>query len=133
MRFSTPARLAAATAITIGTAALAVPAATAATATYGSCYFYDNVYNEPGACEDEATQYSESGVSVWNDPNNPTAVVAVGSAGQMFATFNQYVANGATVTCDNGVTTHSWYPGEDKPSGKVGWVPDCYLNGEPSG
>lgn len=81
---------------------------------------------------DETTSYSEQGVDVWNDPYTPTTVVAVGSAGQVFATFPVYVSDGASITCDNGVTTRSWYQGEDKASRNVGWVPDCYLNGEPS-
>ena len=137
MSFTASARAAAVAAIAIGAAALAVPAATAATVTAatqpsGSCYFYDNIYNEPGACMGESTNYSEQGVNVWNDPYNPTTVVAVGSAGLAFATSQLYVSDGAPVTCDNGVTTRSWYQGEDKASRNVGWVPDCYLNGEPS-
>ncbi|MBV9855608.1 MAG: hypothetical protein JOY82_14015 [Streptosporangiaceae bacterium] len=133
--------LAAGIVIMAGTAALAAPAsaatttpapASAATTVPGECYFYDNLYNEPGACEGEETHYSEQGVSVWDNPYSPSTVVAVGSAGQPFATSQEFISNGATVTCDNGVTTSSWYQGEDKASRNEGWVPDCYIDGEPS-
>jgi hypothetical protein len=125
-------RLAAAAAIAVGTVALAAPAGASAATPAGSCYFYDNIYNEPGACQDESTNYSESGVSVWNSPYDPAVVVSTGSAGHVFATSLQYVSDGALAGCDNGVQTRYWYQGEDKASGLSGWVPDCYLNGEPS-
>lgn len=113
-----------------GVGALAVPASAAAAAS-GSCYFYDNLNNQPGACLDETTNYSEGNVGVWNDPNSPTTRVATGSAGQVFKTLD-YVSSGRSTTCDNGVTTSYWYHGVDVVSGQTGWVPDCYLNGEPS-
>ncbi|MEY9854794.1 hypothetical protein ABH935_000391 [Catenulispora sp. GAS73] len=113
-----------------GVGALAVPASAAAAAS-GSCYFYDNLNNQPGACLDETTNYSEGNVGVWNDPNSPTTQVATGTAGQVFKTLD-YVSNGRSTTCDNGVTTSYWYHGVDLVSGQIGWVPDCYLNGEPS-
>lgn len=112
-------------------AAGSAPAAPAA-APAGSCYFYDNINNQPGACQDETTNFSGSGVSIWNDPYHPATVVGTGSAGQAFATFQQFVSDGAAVTCDSGVQTTFWYEGEYKAGGVSGWVPDCYLNGEPS-
>lgn len=115
-----------------GVAALATPASAAPAAASGSCYFYDNQNNMPGACADETTNYSEGNVGVWNDPDNPTTRVATGSAGQVFESFPDYVSNGRPTTCDNGVTTSYWYHGIDAVSGQTGWVPDCYLNGEPS-
>jgi hypothetical protein len=116
-----------------GAAALAVPAsaAPAAPAASGSCYFYDNQNNQAGACADETTNYSEGNVGVWNDPNNPATQVATGTAGQVFKTFD-YVSTGRSTTCDNGVTTSYWYHGTDLVSRQTGWVPDCYLDGEPS-
>lgn len=114
-----------------GAAALAVPAS-AAPAASGSCFFYDNQNNQPGACADETTNYSEGNVGVWNDPNDPTAQVATGSAGQVFKSFPDFVSHGRSTTCDNGVTTSFWYHGTDMVSRQTGWVPDCYLNGEPS-
>jgi hypothetical protein len=85
----------------------------------------------PGACADETTNFSESGVSVWNDPYHPTTVLTVASSGQAFFTYDPWVSDGTRVTCDNGVSTTYWYQG--KTTGvPQGWVPDCYLNGEPS-
>jgi hypothetical protein len=119
-------------------ASLAAPAAAEAApaepgaAPAGSCYFYDNLNNQPGACQDETTNFSEPGVSIWNSPYSPGTVVGTGPAGQAFATFQQYVSDGTRVTCDSGVQTTYWYEGEYKAGGVTGWVPDCYLNGEPS-
>ncbi|MEZ0115310.1 hypothetical protein ABH920_009345 [Catenulispora sp. EB89] len=112
-------------------AAPAAPAASEASAASGSCYFYDNLNNQPGACADETTNYFEGNVGVWNDPNDPTTQVATGTAGQVFKSID-YVSNGRSTTCDNGVTTTYWYHGIDAVSRQTGWVPDCYLNGEPS-
>lgn len=114
-----------------GAVALAVPASAAPVAASGSCYFYDNLNNQPGACLDETTNYSEGNVGVWNDPDDPATQVATGSNGQVFKSY-AYVSNGRSTTCDNGVTTSYWYQGTDLVSGQTGWVPDCYLDGEPS-
>ena len=113
-----------------GVATLAAPASAAPTAA-GSCYFYDNQNNQPGACADETTNYSQGNVGVWNDPNNPTTQVATGTSGQVFKTFD-YISTGRSTTCTNGVTTSYWYHGTDLMSRQTGWVPDCYLDGEPS-
>jgi len=119
-------------AASLGAAAVvAVPASAAPAAASGSCYFYDNLNNQQGACADETTNYSEGNVAVWNDPDNPATQVATGSAGQVFKTL-AYVSQGRSTTCDNGVTTSFWYQGVDMVSRQTGWVPDCYLNGEPS-
>lgn len=131
MRTRIAAGLFAAVASLGGAAALAAPASAAPATGSGSCYFYDNLNNMPGACAQETTNYSEGDVGVWNDPNNPTTRVATGSAGQAFSSFD-YVSNGRSTTCDNGVTTSYWYRGVDVVSRQIGWVPDCYLNGEPS-
>ncbi|ACU72561.1 hypothetical protein Caci_3659 [Catenulispora acidiphila DSM 44928] len=125
------ARLLVAVASLGGVAALAVPASAAPAAATGSCFFYDNQNNQPGACADETTNYSQGDVGIWNDPNNPTARLATGTAGQVFKTFD-YVPTGQSTTCTNGATTTYWYHGTDLASGQTGWVPDCYLNGEPS-
>jgi hypothetical protein len=122
-----------------GSAALAagslLPAASAAAAPSavgpGSCYVWDNEANMPGACADQYTNFIESGVDIWNDPYRPTTVLGSGENRQTFATM-EFVSDGAVSLCESGVTTRFWYRGDYKGHGVVGWVPDCYLNGQPT-
>jgi hypothetical protein len=121
------ARMLSAAAVAAAGVSLAAPAASAASAP-GSCYYYDYNY-QAGACAYETTNFSESNVSVWDDPYHPAAVLGVRSAGQAWSSLD-FVPDGAAVTCHNGAHTTFWYQG--KITGGVAWVPDCYLNGEPT-
>ena len=122
----------------VGSAALAAgalllaPATAAPAATYpGSCYIWDNEANMPGACDDQYTDFSQSGVDIWDDPYQPATVLGTGGDGEVFATMG-FVSDGVAWSCDSGVTTRFWYYGDHKGHGVVGWVPDCYLNGRPT-
>jgi hypothetical protein len=127
------------TVLLVGSAALAagslLPAASAAAATAtvgpGSCYIWDNEANMPGACGDQYTNFIQSGVDIWNDPYRPNTVLGNGENRQTFATM-EFVYDGAVSLCESGVTTRFWYRGDYKGHGLVGWVPDCYLNGQPT-
>lgn len=124
-------------ALLVGSAVLATaallpaPSATAATNPPGSCYIWDNEANIPGACDDQYTTFTQSGVEIWNDPYRPATVLGAGGNGQVFATMG-FVSDGAARLCDSGVTTRFWYYGDYKGHDVVGWVPDCYLNGRPT-
>jgi hypothetical protein len=98
----------------------------------GSCYEIDyTVYHEPGGCVQETTNYSESGVQIWNDPANPTTVEGTGAAGGAFKSMD-FRSVGTFTPCDNGVQSADWYWGTDYATHVSGWVLDCYLSGEPS-
>lgn len=76
--------------------------APARAAAVGSCYGIDyTVYHEPGGCNDETTNYSESGVQIWNDPAHPTTVEGTGAAGGAFKAMD-FRSVGTFTTCDNG-------------------------------
>jgi len=70
-------------------------------------------------------------VSIWDDPHQPTTALATGGNGHIFATMG-FVSDGAAWACDGGVTTRFWYYGDYKGHGVEGWVPDCYLDGQPT-
>jgi hypothetical protein len=109
---------------------LGMPSSAAAGAV-GSCWSIDYTDHEPGGCSQSTTNYSEAGVSVWSSPTQPATLVATGAFGGAFDAFDfQSVAT--VTTCDNGVQTTIWYFGRDRASHTYGWVPDCYLDGEPN-
>jgi len=117
-------------ALAVGALLMPTPAAAAATSP-GSCYVWDNEANMPGACDDQYANFSEPDVQIWNDPYRPTTVLGTGANNQTFATMD-FVSDGLAWSCESGVTTRFWYYGDYKGQGVVGWVPDCYLSGQPT-